>query len=254
MTKKSIQFGNSSNRKVYPNPTISEALCEIFFSTDEKFDQKINKLKDSLEASYPDVKDDPIKHFKAIIENSGLSVKEETTQRSVFKHVDRNHLLQVSPGLIAINEIGEYPTWDVFKNDIKVGYDAVSDVFPVTSINRVGLRYINLIPRVDRAEEVFNWLVPNKYYPDGILNSKKGFLSKCEFDLEQNRKLVVTISESLQQDHFGAIVFDIDAICVCPEGADADSLFVLLEDLHDIISDVFHTSLSKKYQSRLMDE
>ncbi len=55
------------------------------------------------------------------------------------------------------------------------------------------LEYINLIPRKNREEALFNWLITNKYYPDGILNNTKGFLSKYEFGLQNHHKLIVTI-------------------------------------------------------------
>ena len=255
MIEKFTQFDKTKKNKVYPNPTISEALCEIHFSSNEEYDQKkIDELKNTLKSVYPDVSEEPIKHYRAEIGEHGLSVKEEISQRSIFKHKERNHLLQIFPGLLTVNEIGRYPSWDVFINDIKLGYTTLAKVLSISSITRVGLRYINLIPRRDRNEALFYWLNPNKYYPDGILNNSTSFLSRCEFNLQNNNKLIVSVSESLQQDNLGSIIFDIDVICMDLQKTDYELLLSHLCHLHAIASDVFHSSISHKYLAFLKGE
>lgn len=185
---------------------------------------------------------------------NGLSVKEEISKRSIFKHEKRNHFLQVFPGVLTVNEVGPYPSWDVFINDIKLGYTALSKVFNISNISRIGLRYINLIPRRNRNEALFNWLNSNKYYPDGILSNTTGFLSRCEFDLQNNKKLIVTLSESLQQDRLGSIIFDIDVLITALEQTEYEYLVTQLDDLHNVASEVFHSSISQKYEAILNGE
>lgn len=255
MIEKFSQFDKTKKTKAYPNPTISEALCEIHFSSNEEYNQKkINELKNTLKNTYPDVSEKQIKHYRAEIGENGLSMKEEVSQRGIFKHKERNHLLQISPGLLTVNEIGRYPSWDTFINDINLGYSTLSKVFTISSIDRVGLRYINLIPRRDRNEALFYWLNPNKYYPDGILNNTTGFLSRCEFNLQNNHKLIVTLSESLQQDNLGFIIFDIDVISSGLQNTEYQLLLSHLNELHAIASDVFHSSISQKYLTFLSGE
>lgn len=235
--------------------TIAEALCEIHFSSTEKYDQKkIEELKNILKKIYPDFSEQEIKQYRATIGESGLSVDEEVSRRNIFRHKDRNHLLQIFPGLLTINEIGQYPSWDTFIEDIEVGYTHLAKVFPISSISRIGLRYINLVPRKDRNESLFSWFNPNKYYPDGILNNTTGFLSRCEFNLQNNHKLTVTLSESLQQDNLGAIIFDIEVISTTLQHTDYEFLLSHLNILHDIASDVFHSSISQQYKSTLNGE
>ena len=256
MIEKFVQSDDQlMKKKPYPRSTISEALCEIHFLSNEKYNQKkIDELKNILKDSYPDVNEEPIKYYHAVIEENRLSVKEETTQRTIFKHRERNHLLQIFPNMLTINEIGQYPNWDVFIDDIQLGYKSIKKVFSISRVDRVGLRYINLIPRKNREEALFNWLNTNKYYPDGILNNTKGFLSKCEFGLQNHHKLIVTISESLQNDSLGNIVFDIDVISTSFQQTDYESLRIHLDGLHAIASDVFHSSISQKYLAFLQGE
>ena len=252
MKEKAVKVDKAKKNKSYPNSTIAEALCEIHFSSNEKFDQnKIDDLKHTLKNTYPNVNEDQIKHYRATVGESGLLVKEETTKRTIFKHKERNHLLQIFPGVLTVNEVGLYPSWDVFINDIKMGYTALSKTFPISSINRIGLRYINLIPRTDLHESLFNWFNPNKYYPDGLLTNTSGFLSRSEFSIENDKKLTVTLSESLQQSSLGSIVFDIDVISTAVQRTDYEFILSLLDSLHVIASDVFHTSISKKYETLL---
>jgi len=99
MIEKSIQFDKTKKNKTYANSTISEALCEIHFSSNEEYDQKkIDELKKKLKKVYPVVSKEPFRHYHAAIGENGLSVKEEISQRSIFKHKERNHLLQIFLG------------------------------------------------------------------------------------------------------------------------------------------------------------
>lgn len=254
MKKKSKKLDKINKKNSYPNPTIAEALCEIHFYSKADYDNcKLDVLKNVLKIDYPNVTEQKIKQYRAAINESGISVEEEKlgANRWIFKHKDRNHLLQIHPGTLTINQVGMYPGWDKFKEDIFEGWTAINHAFPVVVIKRIGLRYINLIPRVVK-EPLSEWLTINQYYPNAILDNIDSFFSRSEFKLKENKRLIVSISEPLEPN--GRVIFDLDVISAVEEENNISSLSAMLDGLHDKLSEVFFSSLTKKYEAYLEEK
>ncbi len=261
MQKDNIFFNREVDTRVYPNPTIAEALCEIHFdgNVSQNFDNDsfLKFLKEELISDYPSVTEQKIKQYHASITDMGISINEEKDNRTrlIFKHKERNHLLQLHSNILTINEVGKYFGWDVFLQDIYRGWNAINQKLSPMSVKRIGLRYINLIPRKDINEPLSAWLKPCKYYPHAILDNNTGFLSRNEFELENNCRLIVTISEPNVKDKKGGIVFDIDVISTISNcNADLKVIYEHLENLHNIAWIVFSSSLSPKYEALLSGE
>lgn len=261
MIEKITKLDKVQYNKVYANPTIAEALCEIHFDNSDYQNSAneaiLKSLKTELSADYPSVTEQQIKQFKAAITEMGISVKEEksNTTRLIFKHRERNHMIQFLPTILTINEVGRYPGWDFFLQDVSRGCTALNSGFHSICAKRIGLRYINLIPRRNHSEPISEWLKPNIYYPTAILSSSSGFMARNEFDLNKDIRLIVTLSESMQKDTRGSIVFDIDVLSPLKgEKMDWNTIRDHLEKLHNMVWEVFSTSLSKKYETLLNGE
>jgi uncharacterized protein (TIGR04255 family) len=253
-------FDKAKRNKSYPNSTIAEALCEIHFDCDPVQnpipDTILKTLKTELSSDYPSVTEQQIKQFQAAITEMGISVDESkfNTTRLIFKHRERNHMVQFLPNILTINEVKQYPGWNLFLQDVSRGWAALNTGFPSIFPKRIGLRYINLIPRRNPLEPLSAWLKPSGYYPNAILNSCTGFLARNEFNLQKNVRLIVTLSEPIQNAQ-GNIIFDIDVISFLEdEIIDWRVINDHLEKLHNLVWDVFSTSLSQKFETLLNGE
>jgi uncharacterized protein (TIGR04255 family) len=249
---------NISKIKNFSNPTIAEALCEIHFDCDPDQNPSTDKifktLKNELSADYPSVTEQQIKQFQAAITELGISVDESksSTTRLIFKHKERNHMVQFLPNILTINEMKQYPGWDLFLKDVFRGWRALNEGFSLIFPKRIGLRYINLVPRRNLSEPLSVWLKRSDYYPNAILNSCTGFLARNEFNLQKNVRLIITISEPLQNALQGNFIFDIDVLCSLEKKiVDWREVEYHLEKMHSLIWEVFSTSLTEKYETLL---
>jgi uncharacterized protein (TIGR04255 family) len=239
----------------YVNPSISEALCEIHFATKTgNFEDSIKELKLLLKSSYQEPREKKIKQYHAKIKEVGVSLEETPVSFWVFKHNERNHLIQIFPHMLSVNELGKYPGWKIFSDDLFSAWNAVKKAFSVLDIKHIGLRYINLIPRKNAEEPLSQWLQPNRYYPDGILDSTTGFVSRSEFNIEESKRLIVTIAEAIQDNHEKGFIFDIDTVAQINEAMEWESIIEKIDSLHDLVSDVFFSSIARKYESFLKGE
>jgi uncharacterized protein (TIGR04255 family) len=243
------------NNPHYPNPSIAEALCEIHFTTKtENTKDSIKELKKVFKNSYQPPQEKTIKQYHATIKEIGVSVEETSVPCWVFKHNERNHLVQVFPHMLSVNELERYPGWKTFSDDLSFVWNSARKAFSISSIKHVGLRYINLIPRKNADEPLSQWLKPNKYYPDGILDSVTAFVSRSEFSIEESKRLIVTIAEAAQKNHDKGFIFDIDTVFQINESMEWKSICEKITSLHDLISDVFFSSTTRKYESFLKGE
>lgn len=251
MEENRIKKGITKNPQ-YVNSSISEALCEIqFITTTEDFEASVKELKRLFKPAYQEPKEKKIKQYHAKINEVGLSVEEKPILFWVFKHDERDHLIQVFPHMVSVNELGKYPGWEIFSKDLSFAWNAVNKAFSIASIKHIGLRYINLIPRKNAEEPLSQWLQPNKYYPDGILDSCTGFVSRSEFSVEESKRLIITIAEASQNNHEKGFVFDIDSVMQINEAAEWETILEKINCLHDLVSDVFFSSIARKYESFL---
>lgn len=245
----------------YPHSTIAEALCEIHFDSDVPqkpiTDVVIKKLKGELSLDYPSVTEQQIKQLQASITDLGISVDESknSSTRVIFKHKDRNHILQFLPNVLTINEVNHYPGWDNFLGDIFRGWRALNSGFTTLYPKRIGLRYINLVPRKNNQEHLSAWLKPSKYYPEAILNSSKDFLARNEFKINENIRLIVTLSEPIQDKARGNFIFDIDVISLFnKDNVNLQEIEDKLITMHNLAWEVFSSSLTQKYTNLLNGE
>ena len=73
------------------------------------------------------------------------------------------------------------------------------------------------------------------YYPDAVLNSSSEFLARNEFNLQKDIVLIVTVSEPIQKEMQGNIIFDIDVISsIHGIKMDWNIISDYLESLHNI--------------------
>jgi uncharacterized protein (TIGR04255 family) len=252
--EESKKKGELPSNPQYPNPSIAEALCEIRFGTAiTNFQESMKELKKVLKPLYPDPQEKNIKQYHATIKEMGVSVEEKPVSMWVFKHKQRNHLIQISPHMVSVNEIEKYPGWKIFSEDLSFAWDAIEKIFSISSIKHIGLRYINLIPRKNADEPLSQWLQPNRYYPDGILDSTTGFVSRSEFNIADSKRLIVTIAEAVQKNHEKGFIFDIDAITQINDSLDWPLILEKIDSLHTLISEVFLSSIARKYESFLKE-
>lgn len=239
----------------FPNPTIVEALCEIHFSlgAEKEWDQSwYGDFYEKIRDQFPKMEPRQIMDVGAIFGPKGMAqIVKPPIIRMFYHHNERKHLLQLSPEIFTINELKRYPGWKVFSNDIEKSWKKLCEVLKPKNITRIGLRYINQIPR-DNNEAIGSWLAETEYYPKLILSIKTGFLSRFEHFSNKGNKIVITIAEqqSDQQDN-NPIIFDIDAILKDDISTQWKDFKSKLNNLHEQIWEVFSSSITERLKSYL---
>lgn len=241
----------------FNNPTIAEALCEMHFQTADGTglsNGSFDRVADALRSDYPQHKDQETQDYEAVVGPQGVAVKPvgSPSKKRVFKHKEREHLVQVGSNILTVNELSNYPGWKVFEPDILSSLESMAKAEGIKSLSRIGIRYINKIPR-GNEEPVGNWLKDNNYYPTGILSCVHKFASRFEFRHDDEVRAVVTVAEGIDQKGDLPILFDIDCIIESEIPIDNGSVSKAINKLHDLSWGVFGNSLTDRYK-KFLDE
>ncbi|MFZ1466304.1 MAG: TIGR04255 family protein [Anaerolineae bacterium] len=235
----------------FPNPTIRESLCEIHFALPDgvAWDSSVfGRFFKRIQSEFPEL--EPVTSVGLQVQLSSGSVGFLPPQsRMRYKHASRNLLLQLSEGIMTVNVLPKYAGWVQMQADIERAWAWTKEVLSPTGITRVGLRYINFVPKTSSDELPATWFAPNDYIATAILASHPGFLSRVEVHSALYRRAIVTVAEAADAEQ-PIFVLDMDCIYEVEEDQFLDLPPVLLS-LHDAAWRIFSGFLTPRLRAFL---
>ncbi len=247
----------NSGYPTYPNPTITEAVCDIHFRLPQEKEWKLSlpgELFKHIQNEYPEM--EPVLEMGLQFEFGPLGTGTKFApqrQKVRFKHGTRPLILQLAEDSLSISTLPPYQGWEVMRRDVLAAWQRVEEVLQPEAINRIGLRYINRIEKETEQDRLDTWLVANDYIPVGILRSESGFLLREEIHLNTENILIITLGD-LKSDGdagYGAIIFDIDRIVEREILTGQDALDQEMNRLHADVWAVFSSAKGEKLEALL---
>jgi len=241
----------------YANPTIREAICEIHFRLPDHIEWRPSlsgELFKRIQQDFPVFEPAIDLGFQLQVGPKGaVQGFLPPRQRVLYRHISRPLLLQLSDGILAVNELPQYPGWEEMKRDVLSAWGEVREVVEPARVTRIGLRYINHIRRESPDERVGTWLSPSQYIPEATLSSLPGFLLRSQTRSDAGHRLIVTLGEmeATSGDDAGVIVFDIDGIVEKDIGVASEVILEELEQLHEPLWQVFWASRTSRLEALL---
>lgn len=241
----------------YPNPTISEALCEIHYKLLPENPWKPSlpgKLFMNIQGDFPEMEPGIDMGIEVGVGPEGITQKlVHQGQRTIFRHKTQRLLLQLSQNIFTVNVLSRYEGWQKMKKDILAAWGKACKILQPVAVTRLGLRYINTIPLESAAESADKWLLPGEYIAPSVLKSKPAFLSRNELRLNADNRLKVTLGTGKisQQMPHGFLVFDIDRISEKEIGINAEALEEGVQELHNHIWAIFKNSMTSDLEKLL---
>jgi uncharacterized protein (TIGR04255 family) len=241
----------------YPNPTITEAVCDIHFRLPQEKEWKPSfpgELFKHIQNEYPEM--EPVLEMSLQFEIGPLGTGTKFVpqrQKVRFKHGTRPLILQLAENSLSISTLSPYQGWEVMRRDVLAAWQRVEEVLQPEIIDRIGLRYINQIEKETEQDRPSTWLVANDYIPDGILRSESGFLLREEIHLDIENILIITLGDpksDVDAGH-GTIILDIDRIVEREALTGQKVLEQEMDRLHANVWEVFSSTKGEKLEALL---
>ncbi|MCI0691855.1 TIGR04255 family protein [candidate division KSB1 bacterium] len=211
--------------KNYKNPPLIEAVCEFKFQPPSSWNPAVPDLiYEKVQAQFP----------QRELMNSHDEQKPTPGAKTKFRRADGSALLQISPKLLAINQLRPYRTWPQFKKTILEAYTIYRELAQPSGIIRLGLRYINQIEIPETKIEIGRYL---RGCPEGY---HKLFLStEFPFEAEEEKLAMILAYVPHREGDFLRFYLDLDY------GAfpmPAEEIGPVLERAHDRLEQIFEAS------------
>lgn len=127
-----------SPSKIHPCPII-DALFEIRFQPEIDGNAVFGILYNQFKNNYSDVEVLPITNIPEQIRKSDSNFR----YKPHYKISNKDYLIQIGPEVFSIAAFPNYLGWDKFSNEISKSVEVLKGSGIITTINRMGLRYIN---------------------------------------------------------------------------------------------------------------
>jgi uncharacterized protein (TIGR04255 family) len=241
------------------HPPLSEVVFEINFPRLFAVENRIADYQQRLLEMYPDSGDEFVLHLPPAVA-FGKGPKPEgnvTPVRSfVFKNKANSRVVRVS--VVYFNLlISDYLHFDDYKRALMAALNPAIEIFQLSRVERIGLRYINKIPipKRDAARAYREYVrspIDTKLFTPHQINS---FLTEISIDLAKNKKLTIRsgllpiVSDSDSQTYL------VDLDCSSPESVilSAPGIVSLLDEYHESIESEFKRAMTDKYWNHMAE-
>ncbi len=206
-------------RREYKNPPIEEALCEFRFEPESEWNPMLPlSFRESIKSSYPGTprQKTPIEaDVHAGSENGGPSflLKQEVS-RMQFPSEDGKKLVAIGQNVVSAHTLRPYPSWDVFRPQIKEALESYVKIIGVKGIRRIGLRYINKIEvDVEGTVSLNEYFAVPPQAPQGFPSRFIKFFTRTEYVYDDEPiRLIMNFTDIDTSEGKAAFLLDIDMV------------------------------------------
>lgn len=236
----------------YPQPTLVETLCELHFDSPVAPEDHLHwcgAFFNKVQKDFPRMEPQQILEMGAKIGKGGEVQEIKVPRlRMMLKHKKRPHLLLLSQGVLSVNELQPYPGWSKFLNDIHFAWKTLGEVLDIRGLRRIGLRFINRIPKDRRDDPVKLWLRESPLFPSAVLEQTGLFSSRFDHRPAPEFRQIVTLGgNSGIEDGQPCLIFDIDTILEKDLPWEWPVVREHLESMHERIWDAFSPACTDRY-------
>ncbi len=245
----------------FPNPTIAEVVCDLHFRLPAGVGWNpafVGDLFKRIGDEYPILEPLNSMNWQLDIGPQGIEQKLLPAPQGVrLKHKSAPYQLQFTESRLTLNVLPPYPGWAGVRSALLDVWQHVAEIIHPSVVGRIGLRYINIIPRRHPTEPLGVLLQACDYIPVVLLKSGPGFLLRAQAQLDSAHRLILTIADAVSSPTEGsrsAIILDIDRIMEQDLTPDAESIQEHLDRLHEDVWDVFTAVQTAELTARLRRE
>ena len=229
--------------KKYANPPIREAVCEIKFTHDSKWDFTVPGLL------YEKVKTD----FR--VKSSGsitLGDRTPLAELAVFFTEDKLTSIRVGSRwpILSIIRQKPYPSWSEFKPNIEKAYNELRaiDGVEIKGIQRIGLLYVNLIEIPKKSVNLADYFEYGLNLGGRLPKEIRTFLVGSEFSFFEGRdvcRVQLASAVASNPEHF-SVRLDLDYYLAKPQAVTPDGVLEWVENAHQKVEELFEGCIRGK--------
>lgn len=242
----------------YSDPPVIEAVCEFRLTPDSKWDLTIPGLiYEKLHEEFPHKEQRLVQEMQIIQSARGIQQQiHPPNERIQFLTEDRKTFVQVGPHLLAVNCLKPYPTWDRFQPRIERAFNALTEVVDIKGLQRIGLRYVNLIEIVGQTVELSDYFEFRPFLGQELPQNMEDFIFGCIFPFADGRDScrVLLTAAVPEKPTSNAFILDLDYFLAQPQAISVDQALSWVEQAHQRIEELFEECITEQLRESFQEE
>lgn len=243
-----------AQRRIYANPPLVEALCDIRFEPGQEWDWTIpGLLYAHLQDDYP--LKEQVEHFAIKIEEG--KAQQQTNRRMRFSREDKTALVQVGEDALVVNCLRPYPTWDGFRCMVANAVEKYRAVAGPVGVSSCAVRYINKIKFPGPSAILEQYLLTYPVLPKNLPERLAGWSLALDIPDPAHSGLMRLSAGSTSPDEgTAAFLIDLRFLATEPEGLGLDdgTLLNWIDTAHDVIEETFEASITSDARALFNEE
>lgn len=230
--------------EVTPNPLFSSAV-EVRFTSKIEREQLLSKIYPAFADVLPEIQN----HNSFYGEPGNLN----DSQSPDFTLVNDDYSLSVGPDFVTFENIGEYKLWKNYFPFMQAQLKRLFEIDLVDQIERVGLRYISILPDSEKPEDVLSWL-PKLPLPKFENSATRAIHTNISVEDVSINLLIASRAKAEKKDiEKIGLVIDIDCFIRKGVANNLADLFKQIDQLHKVEKELFFGLLKDDYLNRYLN-
>jgi len=238
--------------KPLKHPPLAEVVFEINFPRVYAVENRMADFQQRVLKTYPDSGDEFVLHIPPAVAFGKTPKSEPLTPVRSFTFKNEIGTRTVRVSVVHFNLlVSDYLHFEDYKSALMASLEPAVEIFQLSRIQRVGLRYINRIsiPKKDASMIYRDYVrspLDTHVFAPHQLNS---FLTEISFDLTGTKKLTIRSGLLPAQIDTNSRIYLLDLDCSSPESVSLSSPAItsLLDEYHESIESEFKQLMTDKY-------
>jgi uncharacterized protein (TIGR04255 family) len=237
MTEPLHEFSQEELDEVFPRPSLREVAFEFRFATRLRVNAELWKIQDQLAEQYPSV------GTEQILQPNGTF-----TNVNVFQNQSSGRVIKVSQENFVI-AFTRYSKFEDFKDEVIAKANAFCSTFQVTTLKRIGLRYVNdiFLPPSESPTSLLKFVRPYMDFQRLPLDKLNQFVNEVQLQYADHLVTVRGVLLAALEDGRRVYVLDIDCYSAVPQVS--DDIPHLLDKYHDASQRLFLDHITEAHKN-----
>lgn len=223
--------------EVFPHPPLREVAFEIRFAPRLRVNAELWKIQDEIVNEYP------VLSIEQLLQSNGT-----ISPINVFQNPNAARAIKISQENFVV-AFTKYIRFEDFKEEVIRKTNQFAEKFDVSSLSRVGLRYVNniMLPGTGKTSELLRYVRPLVDFDRVSADDVQQFIT--EVRLQQSQHLVTLRGALLPPFEGGQRVYVLDVDCHSNGPHNSKEIPKLLDIYHDSAQIFFLDHITEEYKT-----
>ena len=168
--------------RLYRNPPVVEALCEVYFTSSNWDDSIPNLFYEEIKDRFPNQEEQLLHRvdFKVDVPNETISSGMQLgPSRKLFITEERDQIIQITENLFVFNQLTPYLSFHSWESIFYDVFDIFAKLVSPHAVDRIGVRYLNHVTIPESKFQMSDYFTIFPIIPLGSGNVHGDFLINC---------------------------------------------------------------------------